>query len=118
MSARRNKTRTAVLSLVFFLMSAAGCHKQAGKDPGSARTYHIKGLVMALQPARKRIVIAHEEIPQYMKAMTMPFSMPDTTRMQGIEVGDSVRGLLVVEKSGAWLDSVVVIAKVPQSETR
>jgi len=38
--------------------------------------------------------------------------------MQGIEVGDSVRGILVVEKSGAWLDSVIVIAKVPQSETR
>lgn len=117
MSARRSNHRTAVLFLVIFLVSAAGCQTQAGKDPGSARTYHIKGLVMALQPARKRIVIAHEEIPQYMKAMTMPFSVPDTTRMQGIEVGDSVRGILVVEKSGAWLDSLIIIAKVPPSET-
>jgi len=71
---------------------------------------------MALEPARNRVIIAHEEIPHYMKAMTMPFTVRDSSMLRGIEVGDSVRGAVTVQKSGVWLDSLTVIAKMSSPE--
>jgi len=72
---------------------------------------------MELEPSRNRVVIAHEEIPHYMKAMTMPFTVRDSSMLRGIEVGDSVRGVVIVSKSGARLDSLTVVARAASSET-
>jgi hypothetical protein len=36
--------------------------------------------------------------------------------LRGIEVGDSVRGVVSVEKSEAWLDSLTVTARTSPSE--
>jgi len=80
--------------------------------------HQIRGLVMALEPARNRIVIAHEEIPHYMKAMTMPFTVRDSSMLRGIEVGDSVSGVVTVKKSEVRLDSLIVVARVSSPEAR
>jgi len=73
---------------------------------------------MALEPARNRVIIAHEKIPDYMKAMTMPFTVKDSSMLRGIEVGDSVRGVVTVKKSEVWLDSLIVVARIASSEAR
>jgi protein SCO1 len=111
MSAPGGISRRVVFVVVCLVIAGAGCRSREGSDANSVLSYQIKGLVMALEPARKRIVLAHEEIPHYMKAMTMPFTVQDSVLLRGIEVGDSVKGLLVVKKSGAVLDSLKVIAK-------
>jgi Cu/Ag efflux protein CusF len=71
---------------------------------------------MALEPARNRVIIAHEEIPYYMKAMTMPFTVRDISMLRGIGVGDSVRGIVTVKESEVWLDSLTVVVKMSSSE--
>ena len=111
MNASGGIRRRVVFMVVCLVIAATGCRSREGSDPNSSQSYQIKGLVMALEPARKRIVLAHEEIPHYMKAMTMSFTVQDSVLLRGIEVGDSVKGLLVVRKSGAVLDSLRVIAK-------
>ncbi len=111
MSAYGRCSCTLMFIVVTFLTVAAGCRTRDGNDAESSRSFQIKGLVLALEPARNRIVLAHEEIPHYMKAMTMPFIVRDTILLKGIEVGDSVRGILTVKKSGALLDSLIVFAK-------
>ena len=72
---------------------------------------------MALEPVRNRIIIAHEEIPHYMKAMTMPFTVRDSSLLRWIEVGDSVLGVVTVKKSEVWLDSLTIVARTGSSET-
>jgi Cu/Ag efflux protein CusF len=104
--------RAVVLIVVLLLASVVGC----GKQEGPAQHHQIRGLVMALDSARNHVVIAHEEIPHYMKAMTMSFTVKESNMLRGIEVGDSVRGVVTVKKSEIWLDSLVVVARISSSE--
>lgn len=112
MRAPSGTNRAVVLIGVLLLASIVGCNKQEGP----AQRHQIKGLVMALDSTRNRVVIAHEEIPHYMKAMTMPFTVRESNVLRGIEVGDSVRGVVTVKKSEVWLDSLTVIARMSSSE--
>jgi Cu/Ag efflux protein CusF len=106
---RRN--RTQILLVLLFLSCASGCGRQDGKPGGAVQYFEIKGLVMALEPSRNRVIIAHEEIPHFMKAMTMSFTVKDTSLLHGIEVGDSVRGVLSVRRPDVWLDSLTILRK-------
>lgn len=85
-----------MLSLLFF---AAGCGGSQEKQGGEIQRYPFRGLVMAVERSRQRVTIAHEDIPHYMKAMTMSFVVKDTTLFRGIEVGDSVSGVLAVHQA-------------------
>ena len=104
--------RAVVLIIVLLLASAVGCNRQ----DGPAQHHQIRGLVMALDSARNRVIIAHEEIPHYMKAMTMQFTVRESNMLRGIEVGDSVRGVVTVKKSEVWLDSLILVARMSSSE--
>ncbi len=112
MRASSGTNRAVVLIVVLLLASIVGCNKQEGP----AQHHQIKGLVMALDSTRNRVIIAHEEIPHYMKAMTMPFTVRESNVLRGIEVGDSVRGVVTVKKSEVWLDSLTVIVRMSSSE--
>lgn len=106
------KHRTQILLALLFLSCASGCGRQEGKPGGAVQYYEVRGLVMALEPSQSRVVIAHEKIPHFMKAMTMPFTVKDTSLLQGIQVGDSVTGVLAVRRPDVWLDSLTVVGKM------
>ena len=55
-----------------------------------AKRYGGHGVVKLLDAASKTVLIAHEEIPGYMKAMTMGFVAKDAAQVQGIVAGDAV----------------------------
>ena len=97
--------------LLLFVFLAAGCGRKSDSTAGNARFYHFVGKVTEMDPASGQITIAHGDIPDFMKAMTMPFVVKDTSLFVGISVGDSVRGLLVVQRPEVWLDSLAVISK-------
>ena len=53
-------------------------------------TYDGVGVVKLVTPGVERIIVDHEEIPGFMRAMTMPFLVEDLSLLEGIEPGDSV----------------------------
>jgi protein SCO1 len=70
------------------------------------RVFFVKGVVQELKADGKTVVIKHEEIPNYMAAMTMPFEVKDTNELTGLNAGDEISfRLLVTEKEG-WVDEV------------
>ncbi|MCX6145134.1 MAG: copper-binding protein [Ignavibacteriales bacterium] len=107
---------TILLFLIVVLLSANGCARQENGESRPARYHPLKGQVVALEPASSLITIAHEKIPDFMEAMTMPFSVKDSALFRGVEVGDSVRGVVAVRKPEIWLDSLTVIWKMPPSK--
>lgn len=89
--------------------ASATCTKPAaptGADAGPAATYTTKGVVRGIDADKKTMLIAHEDIPGYMKAMTMEFDLRDASLARGIAVGETIqftftdegRGRLVVQK--------------------
>ena len=78
-----------------------------------AQHYELKGQVVSVDAQRRRVTIAHEEIPGYMGAMTMPFSLKEQWAYNVLAAGDHVQATLVVESHRSWLDDVVITKVSP-----
>jgi protein SCO1/2 len=105
------------LLLVVVLAVLIGCGRQEKGENKPTNYHHLKGQVVALDPASSLVTISHDKIPGFMEAMTMPFSIKDTALFRGVEVGDSVRGVVVVRRPEIWLDSIAVVWEMPPSDT-
>ncbi|HWP83470.1 MAG TPA: SCO family protein [Bacteroidota bacterium] len=97
--------------ILFCLATALGCSKKEEKREVDIVTFPLKGEVVSVDMEKRRVMVAHEEIPNYMMAMTMPFKVKDTTLLLGLEVGDSIRATLNVSRTESWLEEIVVIGK-------
>lgn len=77
--------------------------------------YQVKGVVEEVMPDGKTAVIKHEEIPDYMAAMTMPFEAKNTNELRGLKPGDAISFRLIVTDDDGWIDQVKKL-NVPPTE--
>jgi protein SCO1/2 len=78
-----------------------------------ARQYEMTGQILAVDTARKEVLIKHESIKGFMPAMTMPFTVRDDTLLSGREPGDLVTATLVVGETSAHLSSLTRTGHAP-----
>ncbi len=69
----------------------------------SPLTYEASGRIVSLGADRHSVIIEHEEIPGFMPAMTMPFSLKDPALLNGLGPNDVVRFTLVVTERDSWI---------------
>ena len=74
--------------------------------PPGAQSFQVGGQIRSLDVANKTVRIAHEAIPDYMPAMTMPFSVRDAAWLSGLTGGDNVRFQLVVTQDDSWISRI------------
>ena len=86
-------------------------------------SYSVRGVVKALPGngrASNEIIVKHEAIPNYrdeagnivgMSAMTMPFYLAKTTKLDGISVGDPVEMKVEQRLKPSFTEEVVSITK-------
>jgi len=68
--------------------------------------YSVTGIVHRVEPDGLTAIIAHELIPGYMMAMTMPFEAKDPGVFRSVYPGDSITFRLLVSTNDAWVDRV------------
>jgi protein SCO1 len=90
----------AILALLCISLSA--CTRPEEKR------YELKGKVVNVDKKGGVVSIAHEEIKDYMDAMTMPFQLKNNSFLDVMQAGDGVTATLVVTDSRSWLEDVVV----------
>ena len=83
--------------------------------PAQTREFAVKGVVKKIEPENGRILIAHEAIPGFMDAMTMPFRVKAPEILTGVQAGDSVSFRLSVTAEESWIDNVVKIPAINYS---
>jgi protein SCO1/2 len=88
-------------------LSAAAC------GSSTERTYRLQGQVLAVAPERQQATIKHEEIKDFMAAMTMSYTMKDPGELSGLAPGDLINATLVVETNGAFLTDVRKVGEAP-----
>lgn len=103
--------RGMVLMMLLVFAVMIGCSKKEEAKQTELVTFKLRGEVVGLNAEKGRITIAHEEIPNYMQAMTMPFKIKDSTLFAGIAVGDTVEGTLAVSRTESWIASLAVVGK-------
>ena len=83
------------INALFFglmLFASAACEGEPADSAESlTESYETQGEVRRIEADARSITIAHEDVPGYMPAMTMPFAVEDLALLEGIEVGDQVR---------------------------
>ena len=75
------------VGLALTLLSAC-TQKEA---PPAPTAFEARGVVKVITESRSYVNIDHEDIPGYMDAMAMFFTVRDSTVLDGISVNDSVR---------------------------
>jgi protein SCO1/2 len=88
----------AVASLAVIALVATGCARE--------RQYKLSGQIVAIEPARQEITIAHGDIAGFMPGMTMPFKVRDAKLLEGRAAGDLVTATLAVRGTVAHLTSI------------
>jgi len=93
------------------LLNAAGCAKPEPPKPSAAaaeKPYPLKGVVVSVDAAAKKVVVRHEEIPGYMDAMTMPFNVAEPKMLEELRPGDEIEAKLLVGEKASRLEGIVV----------
>ena len=105
MTARRAAGRRLAVAVALLVVACAGC-----SSVPSGKLYPIRGEVVSVTAARNEVVLKHEAIAGFMPAMTMPFPVASRELLDGVEPGDRIEGVLLVE--GARY-ALVSVAEVP-----
>jgi protein SCO1/2 len=100
-------------AVLFGCAAEPSAKKQASSQPesGSTKTndqqiFEARGIVQEVKPEKKQVVIKHENITNYMPAMTMPFDVKQTNELAGLSSGDQVTFQLVVTKDDGWVQNL------------
>jgi protein SCO1/2 len=112
-----NSTASRFLVLLWTgLLLAGGCHSAEKKPAASAsprKEFQVKGVIVRVADDRTEARIRHEEIPGYMKAMTMPFAVRHTNELAGLKPHDIVTFNLVDTGDDGWIEAVKKIGEEP-----
>jgi protein SCO1/2 len=84
-----------------------GCQSEPTRSPNEKR-YDLAGKVVSVERDKHLVTIAHEEIKDYMPAMTMPFTVKDDWVFGVIKPGDRIAAAYVVDGTNSWLEEVVL----------
>jgi protein SCO1/2 len=102
------------MSFVAALLLAIGCHRSPTPSPHApTQTFHVNGVVKDVQNGGKTVSIRHQEITNYMPAMTMPFDVKDVKESKGLRPGDAVSFRLNVTDNDSWIDQIRVLDATP-----
>ena len=82
--------------------------KAVEAQPAAPKQYKLTGVVREIDKESGQVMIRHDEIPGYMKAMTMPFDLKGKEVLGDLFVGDEVEGVLVVKADDIELNDVVI----------
>ena len=130
MRAGRIRARGWAVAAALGTAGAGGC----GPDPAPAArapapaaapaerrdgvaNYTLRGVVQAVDAAAGEVTIAHEAMPGFMGAMTMPFTVKDRASLADVQPGDVVTGPMVVEFSGGRVKDYELTGLTPTGLT-
>lgn len=102
--------RFSVLFIISVLLFTA-C-QNAPTNSADAKHYALKGTVVAVDKAKKKASVEHEDIVGYMPAMTMEFPVRADWVWDDLTKGAEIRADLVVDnaKGEYWLENIAIVA--------
>ncbi len=87
-----------------FIALIAGLLPGCQKAP--ERRFDLRGKVVSVDKGQRQVMIAHEKIPGFMDAMTMPFNIGDDWAVAALEPGQRIEATLVVRGDRSWIEGL------------
>ena len=104
--------KSVLLSSLMLTAFALGGCKQREQPPTAAaaetnrQVFEVKGEIKEIKPNGRTAVIKHEEIPDFMPAMTMDLDVKDARELSGLKAGDQISFRMVVTSDDGWIENV------------
>lgn len=108
----RSVLRILVVAACAFLV---GC--SAAPDESRLQRYELKGKIVSFNKAQQQVIVQHEEVPGFMEAMTMPFTLREDSAFDVMRVGDEIQATLVVDNERTRLENPIITQAIPTSAT-
>lgn len=70
------------------------------------KRFELKGKVVSVDRTQRQAMIAHERIPGFMDAMTMPFNIREDWALAALAPGQVVEATLVVQGDRSWIEGI------------
>lgn len=105
------KPSFVLTGLLLLAIASVSCRAPGSSEASpNAKRYDLKGKVVAVDKAERRVTVDHEEIGDYMSAMTMPFAVRknDYWALDVLKPGDRVTASLVVDNGMTWIENIVI----------
>ncbi|HLL74957.1 MAG TPA: SCO family protein [Pyrinomonadaceae bacterium] len=108
----RKHVRLAPLpALVLLLSTLFGCARP--EETAEAKRYELKGTVVSFDKNQRQVIVAHEEVPGLMEAMTMPFTLKDGSAYEVMQPGAKIQATLAVSGERSWLENPIITVFAP-----
>ncbi|MEZ4696122.1 MAG: SCO family protein [Rhodothermales bacterium] len=86
-----------------FLLLVAAALLQACQNNAS---FEVRGRVVGFADDSVTVFVAHDDVPGFMPAMTMPFRALDPDDLRRFAIGDGITFTLNVAQDSSWIDNV------------
>lgn len=80
---------------------------------GNEKRFDLKGKVLAVEPDKHSVTVSHEEIKDYMPAMTMDYNVKSDADLQILAPNDDITATLVVDGAHSWLENMIITRQSP-----
>jgi protein SCO1/2 len=114
LKARRFFLKAMVAAAGFSLAIAlAGCgsSKPAQQPAEGPQRYHLDGRVVSVETAKQQVVVDAGDIPGFMAAMTMGYSVKNPNLLTPLSPEDKITADVVVNGNDVYLENIVVVKK-------
>ena len=100
--------RLATLCLTAGLLLAGCAAPKSAETAKSApvKEYQMRGAVTSLDAGANKATIDHEEIKDFMPAMTMPYPVKDPAEFSKLAVGDKITATVYVTEDNMWIGNI------------
>jgi protein SCO1/2 len=106
------KARLVLSILVMLVVVASGFAQGTGSE--QAKHFKLAGTVKSVDTKNHKLVVDHKEIPGFMSAMTMPYSVRKEEDLTKISAGDQIAADVVVTDKDTHLEGVKVTSRAKE----
>lgn len=100
------RTRTIIA------LAALGLAAACSREP-ETRSYQLTGQILVVKPETNEVLVRHEDIPGFMPAMTMPYTVKDAAILEDRVAGDLITATLQVAPDRAFLSAITRTGSAP-----
>lgn len=101
--------------IVFVSVSLLGCTRT--QSDAHVRRYQLKGKILSFDKGQRQVIIAHESIPGFMEAMTMPYTLNDDAPFDVMHAGDAIQATLVVDDQHTRIENPIITQSSGESRS-
>jgi hypothetical protein len=103
---------------ISFSIVLAGCSSPKPVQPAQGpQRYALTGRVVSVEKAKQEVTVDAAEIPGFMMAMQMGYSVKNPSLLDSVSPEDQIKADVVVNDQDVWLENIVVVKKADRAKS-